>query len=129
MDHAESERRNVKAAGLFRLGHLLQKRLRVLCCQQLIEIVLQCPPLRHKSDSQHESEPNRRDEGALPHWSLKPRKTPSTACEIAALAQRVDESRVLKDGKLLPKQNVDEKTAEHPNLHDEQCHGDQDQQH
>src|SRR6266700_850892 len=70
----------------------------------------------------YKSEPERCDEGTSPYWALKPRKVSSAPRESATLAQCIGKSRVFQHGKLLPKQNIDEKATEHPNLQDQQSH-------
>src|SRR5262249_41612904 len=98
-----SESGNVKAAGLLRLGHLLQQRLRVLCRRQLIEVLVQRFPLRTEVDRQHNGKPDRGDECTPPQRALKPGKIASAACQIATFTQSIDESRILENRKLLPK--------------------------
>ena len=48
--------------------------------------------------------------------------------KISATAQRVDESSVFENRKLLPKQKIDEETAKHPNLQNQQSQSKKDQQ-
>src|SRR6476469_4304881 len=86
-DSAQSESGNIKTAGLLRLSHLLQQRLRVLCRQQLIEVLVQRSPLRTERDRQHNGKPDRGDERTLPQWALKPRKITSAARQIATFTQ------------------------------------------
>jgi len=86
-DNAQSESGNIKAAGLLRLGHLLQQRLWVLCGRQLIEVLVQGSPLRTERDRQNNGKPDRGDECAAPQWALKPRKITSAARQIATFTQ------------------------------------------
>src|SRR5262249_48058801 len=86
-DDTQNESGNIKTAGLLRLSHPLQQRLRVLCCQQLIEVLLKHPPLRTERDRHHNGKPNRGEEPTAPKWALKPGKIPSAARQITTFAQ------------------------------------------
>src|SRR4030095_2631437 len=90
--------------------------------------MLQRSPLRHERDRQHKRKPERRNKNAAPQRTLKPRKLASAAREISAFAQRIDESGVFEDGKLLPEKDVDEKAPEHPHLQHEQSQRNKNQQ-
>src|SRR5207244_7200076 len=79
-------------------------------------------------DCQHKCKPNRRDKDRSPHRTLEPRKIAAAARQISTFAQRIDESGIFENDKLLPKQNVHEKPAEHPNLQKEQTQREKDQQ-
>src|SRR5207248_8752115 len=48
---------------------------------------------------------------------------------MSTFAQRVDDSCVFENRKMLPEKNVDEKATEHPNLHAEQSHREKDHEH
>ena len=89
---------------------------------------MQGRPLGNERNRQNKCEPEGRDKRTAPQRPFKPRKIPSAAREISTIAQRIDEFGVFENRKLLPEQNVDEETAEHPNLQDEQTQREKDQQ-
>src|SRR5207247_10007231 len=86
-------------------------------------------PLRDERDRQHKRKPERRNKNAAPQRTLKPRKLAAAARQMSTFAQRVDDSCVFENGKLLPEKNVDEKATEHPNLHAQQSQREKDHKH
>src|SRR5207302_9857498 len=111
--------KKIEPTSLLGFSQLLQKRLHILCRYEVNNIVLQRRPLGTQPDRQHKGKPERRNQRSAPRRPLKPGESAATAREISAIAQCVDESRIVKNGKRLPKQDVDEHAAEHPNQQDE----------
>src|SRR5437870_7933653 len=101
-------------------GEFLQKRLRILRRYQIAHVIAQVRPFLSERDQEDKGEPDRGDKGAAPEWPLKPWEVGAAAREFFAPAQRIEHTGVIEDGELLPKKHVDKKTAEHPDLQNEQ---------
>src|SRR4029453_17388145 len=91
--------------------------------------MLQRRPLRDERDRQHKRKPERHNKNAAPQRTLKPRKLAAAADWISTFAQRIDDSCVFENGKLLPEKDIDEKATEHPNLQAEQSQREKDHKH
>src|SRR5947208_11847751 len=128
LQNTQSQNRIIDSVRLQAGVHFLEKRLWILGAGEFDEIVAQHWPRRSDGDSQNKRDPKRDNERAAPKWALIPREIPPAARESSAFTEGLVRVRVFEHGELLPEKNIDEESAEQPNLKGKQAEREHDRE-